>query len=305
MCSVPTRRRLNPPWGASVDARYLIRLDDACATQDRGRWDAVEAVLDRYGIKPIVAIVPANGDRELVRGPEDPAFWDRTRNWERQGWTIALHGYSHVLRPLAVSGGPSAARSLVPVNEYGEFTGLSAEEQDRRVQEGLAILQSQGLTPRVFVAPAHSFDLQTLTSLQKASPIRVISDGFSFRPYRRFDFLWLPQQLWRPRAMGPGLWTVCLHPNTMTKGTLDALESFFTAHRSQFPSPSEVIGEAQETAGAYGIQDALFGAAFTAALRAKRLLAPRRRGPPTVGPPTVGPPTAEPTATKPTAKGPT
>jgi hypothetical protein len=166
---------------------------------------------------------------------------------------------------------------LVPVNDYSEFVGLDLEEQRRRIRSGAAALKAQGLTPRLFVAPAHGLDRLTLDALREESSIRTISDGFSFRPYRRYDFLWLPQQLWRPRVMGPGLWTVCLHPNTMAEGALGALDSFCAAHGSQFPSPAEAIEEAEGTAGSYGLRDALFGAAFTAALRSKRLLAARRQ----------------------------
>ena len=259
-----------------MDARYLIRLDDGCPTYDRLRWDAVEAVLDRHGLKPLVAIVPANADPELVHGSADPAFWDRARTWERKGWAVALHGYSHTLRHIDPSVGGSAARSLVPVNDYSEFVGLALEEQRHRIRLGQAALKAQGLTPRLFVAPAHGLDRHTLDALREEGSIRIISDGFSFRPYRRYDFLWLPQQLWRPRLMGPGLWTICLHPNTMTQGALHALDSFCEAHLSQFPSPTEVIDTAEKTARPFGPRDALFSAAFTAALRAKRLLAQRR-----------------------------
>ena len=41
---------------------YLIRLDDACPTMDVVKWDKIEKMLDKYHIKPMVGIVPANND---------------------------------------------------------------------------------------------------------------------------------------------------------------------------------------------------------------------------------------------------
>ena len=43
-------------------AEYIIRLDDACPTQDSRKWQAIERILSRHGVRPIVALVPANED---------------------------------------------------------------------------------------------------------------------------------------------------------------------------------------------------------------------------------------------------
>jgi hypothetical protein len=72
-----------------VQAEYLFRLDDACPTMDLGKWQAVERVLTSRGIRPIVAIVPANEDPALARSAADPSFWQRARAWARAGWVIA------------------------------------------------------------------------------------------------------------------------------------------------------------------------------------------------------------------------
>ena len=82
-----------------MGAEYLLRLDDACPTMDAARSGAVEARSAARGVSPIVAIVPANADPDLVRGPADGRFWERVRSWAAAGWTIALHGWSHALRP--------------------------------------------------------------------------------------------------------------------------------------------------------------------------------------------------------------
>lgn len=38
--------------------RFVMRLDDACEGHDVERWDRMEQVLDRYGVKPLVGVIP-------------------------------------------------------------------------------------------------------------------------------------------------------------------------------------------------------------------------------------------------------
>ncbi|MDA8426851.1 MAG: DUF2334 domain-containing protein [Treponema sp.] len=241
-----------------MGARYLVRLDDACPTMDRSRWDAVEAALRERGVSPIVAVVPANVDPDLVRGPVDGGFWERARSWAASGWVIGLHGYSHALRP--------SRRGLVPVNAYSEFAGLAEEEQRRRIREGVAALAAEGLEPAVWVAPAHGFDSLTLAALAGESPIRIVSDGFARRAVLRGGFVWLPQQLWRPRKMGGGLWTICLHPNTLSEPAVGKLARFIDENREAFAHPLE----AARGAAPYGPADAAHERVFAAALALKK-----------------------------------
>ena len=172
---------------------------------------------------------------------------------------IALHGYSHVLRPS--SGG------LVPVQRCSEFVGLPIDEQRRRVKAGMRIMEDNGLEPRAWVAPAHGFDHLTLQALRAESGIRIICDGFTRRAVRRGDFTWLPQQLWRPRDMKRGLWTICIHPNELDADGLRLLEDFVATRRPSFSDPHEVINRAAP----YGLGDAVFSAAFVVALRVRQL----------------------------------
>ena len=241
-----------------MGAEYLLRLDDACPTMDAARWGAVEALLRARGVSPIVAIVPANADPDLVRGPADGRFWERVRSWAAAGWTIALHGWSHALRP--------SSRGLVPVNAYSEFVGLGEEEQRRRIAEGVALLAAQGIEPRVWVAPAHGFDAATLRALRAESGIRILSDGFARRAVVREGFVWLPQQLWRPRSMGGGLWTICLHPNTLLGPALEKLARFIDGNRKAFVPPLE----AARASASYGPADAIHSRVFALALALRR-----------------------------------
>ena len=79
-------------------ANYIVRMDDACPTMNSERWDRVERILDNHDIHPVVAVIPDNRDPQLnVKNP-DPAFCEKVRNWQTKGWTIAMHGETHLMR---------------------------------------------------------------------------------------------------------------------------------------------------------------------------------------------------------------
>ena len=99
----------------------------------------------------------------------------------------------------------------------------------------MKVLEANGLPPEAWVAPAHGFDVMTLQALRVESGIRLISDGFARRACLREDFVWLPQQFWRPRVMKKGLWTICLHPNEMEESSVRMLDEFLRAHKASFP----------------------------------------------------------------------
>ena len=63
--------------------------------------------------------------------------------------------------------------------------------------------------------------MTTLKCLKKVSTIRLITDGFSFRPFIKNDFIFFPQQLWSVRKMPFGLFTICIHPTTMNNQEID------------------------------------------------------------------------------------
>ena len=42
--------------------KFIIRLDDACPTMDKKKWDKIEKILNELNIKPLVAIIPNNKD---------------------------------------------------------------------------------------------------------------------------------------------------------------------------------------------------------------------------------------------------
>ena len=197
-------------------AKYIIRIDDACPTMDRSKWDELERIFDTLGIKPIVAVVPNNQDSELFVDPPDKFFWDKVRGWQAKGWTIAMHGYQHVFHPI------ERDRLILPFHDRSEFAGLSLPEQAEKIRAALSIFEQEGIQPKVWIAPAHCFDSITLDALLQETSIRVISDGLAVKQFYDQGFMWLPQQLWELAPRKLGLWTICLHPNSMSLSLIDA-----------------------------------------------------------------------------------
>ena len=129
-----------------------------------------------------------------------------------------MHGYTHLMHA-------TQEPPLLPFYRRSEFAGLTLEEQGAKIRASWLRFVANGVEPEVWVAPAHSFDLLTLQALRRETPIRMISDGVAWDTYHEHDFNWIPQQLWSLAERPSGLWTVCLHPNTMDHAAVAALDS--------------------------------------------------------------------------------
>lgn len=215
-------------------AQYLLRFDDFCPTFSLPKWERFEALLDEFGVHPIIAIVPDNRDSELTVSNPDPAFWERMRALQASGATVALHGYQHSC--------DSRGRSLIPLHHRTEFAGVPERDQRHWIQEGIQILRRHDLTPKLFVAPRHGFDRATLRVLQ-AEGIRYISDGFARVPFVRGGVIWIPQQLWAPVEEHSGLWTICIHSNYAADWLVKRLHAFLRMNSAQFTTFDRVVAE--------------------------------------------------------------
>lgn len=237
--------------GPPNPAQYLLRVDDLCPTLDEERWPALRGILHEFRIRPILAVVPDNRDPHLVVSSPREGFWDEMLAMQDEGATIALHGYQH----LCLAHG----KSLVPLHRDSEFAGAEYEEQFRRIRSGLQILQSRGLQPRLFVAPRHGFDRNTIRALE-ASDLLCLCDGFARMPFRRLGVTWIPQQLWAPVPKSKGIWTICLHPNSMTPSDLNALRDFLREYARQFTQFEQVAAECR--IGDLPLQERILGLAL-------------------------------------------
>lgn len=215
--------------------KYLIRLDDASPYMDSNNWKRVEDILDNYGVKPLVGVIPANADSNSMKDPEDVRFWDKVRGWKEKGWEIALHGYDHV----CISN--DGMKGINPFWRRSEYAGLPLSDQKDKIKKGLGVMISNGINPKCFIAPSHTFDNNTLIALKEESDIRIICDTIALSPYKKDGFVFIPQLFGHcVKAPITGLYTFCLHPNTMSERDICKLESFLCQYHQYFTSINEM-----------------------------------------------------------------
>lgn len=212
---------------------YLIRLDDACPYMDAMKWQRIENILERYGIKPLVGVIPANADPKTMIEDENQQFWENASRWVEKGWEIALHGYNHLFKTNVPGINPFWNRS--------EYAGLSLDEQRTLIKKGVEELEKHNIYPHYFFAPGHTFDNNTIIALRECSSIRKISDTIAFRPYKKDDFVFIPQIVGHCVKMPiPGVYTFCFHPNIMKEKDFIKLEMFLDKYNELFISFSSI-----------------------------------------------------------------
>ena len=206
---------------------YLIRLDDASEYSDTEKWNRIEQLLDKYNIKPIIGIIPKNEDRELTsKYPKSDLFWNKVEIWKNKGWEIALHGYNHVYS--------KENKGINPVNNRSEFSGETLEKQRRKIRKGIKIFSQHDIQPKIFFAPSHTFDENTIEAIKKESNIKVISDTIANDSYKYKDLYFIPQQSGKVRKLPFKIVTFCYHPNIMNDSDFNELERFIKKYRNKF-----------------------------------------------------------------------
>lgn len=242
-----------------MSARFLIRFDDICPTMNWEIWEHLESILMQHGVKPILSVVPDNQDPKLVVDVPRPDFWQRVRRWQEQGWSIVLHGYQHI--------NETRHSGLMGINARSEFAGLTYDVQRDKIKRALAIFSREGVRADAWVAPDHAFDAVTVRVLSECG-IRVISDGFYWRPVFRMGALWIPQQMWRFRSMPGGVWTVCYHHNRFSAGNIAKIETDIIRHRKDIVSLDSLVKH--YPAKQMGVMDEFLSVLWLNCLRLKR-----------------------------------
>jgi peptidoglycan/xylan/chitin deacetylase (PgdA/CDA1 family) len=196
---------------------------------DREKWERIEILLRTHDIKPLIAVIPNNADPTLKVSPHNTGFWNHLKELDCRGWEICMHGNAHLYHIR--SGG------INPVQQRSEFAGLSFEIQCEAIRKGYQKFCENNIMPRIFTAPSHTFDTNTLLALKKETPIRIISDTIAFKPYKKDDFKFVPQQFSSVRDIKiPGLYTISYHPGSMNDIDYRNLDRFLKSHGKQFIS---------------------------------------------------------------------
>lgn len=213
--------------------KYIIRLDDACHQMPLEKWKLFEHFFDKKNISPIVGVVPKNKDKSLGSG-ENQHFWSLVHRWEKKGWAIAMHGLYHQCHKI------NSNNSYFKFGNKSEFVGKSIEEQTKIIQSSLESFKKNGVSPKIFMAPSHTFDTNTIKALESVTSIRIITDGFSFRSFKKGNFIFIPQQLWSVKRLPFGLYTICIHPTSMELNQIHQFIEELDQISDQIISPDDI-----------------------------------------------------------------
>ena len=210
-------------------AKYILRLDDACPNMNITGWWRMEKLLDQYGIKPLVGIIPENND-PAFQWEFDPYFWtDTVVRWKEKKWSLAQHGCHHKI---------NEAQEGV----WSEFVGKSLEEQKRLLHKGYAALLEKDIIPCCFFAPCHTYDSNTYSALKEQNRFAYVSDGYALSLYQEDGLVFLPNMFDTPHKLLPfGTYTFVFHPNNTTNAQFEQLEQFLAKNSKKFISADEFV----------------------------------------------------------------
>lgn len=209
--------------------KIAVRLDDITSTMDWEKFNRLEALLDEYGIAPLLGVVPDNRDENLMPDRAHPDFLEKLRKWQQKGWVLAMHGWRHVY--TTKKGG------LFPLNHFGEFAGVEASKQREMIRDGKEKLEAMGVNTDIFMAPGHSYDRHTLEALH-GEGFRFITDGFGKNPYLWKNMIFLPIAVQRNKDIKKpeGYTTLVFHTNSMDEQDFQEVRTILRQHKNDFIS---------------------------------------------------------------------
>ena len=215
-----------------MTVKYILRLDDISPNMAWSLFSRLEEKLNLLGIKPVLGVVPDNQDSALNVEVVNTNFWDKVRDCSDLGWTIAQHGYQH--KYSTNDGG------ILGINSFSEFSGLDYKTQFNKLKSGKSILLNNKVWQPVFMAPAHSFDKVTLQVLKELK-FEYITDGYGLFPYKKAGLIFVPQLFSSFRHFGLGVYTVCIHLNSIEEKEMVSLLEFLEENKDKFVSLEESI----------------------------------------------------------------
>ena len=197
----------------------LIRLDDIAENMNWDLMEKSESLFEKYGIKPVLGVVPCNKDSELLSYPKKNNFWEQIRIWKNKGWEITMHGYTHVYDKI------SKNEDYFGYGGGSEFCGHPLETQISRIKNGLQKFEEEKIKIRSFFAPNHTYDQNTFLALKNFG-IKEIIDGYGLMPYTENDIKFIPQLFYKVFALPFGIQATQIHLNYWKQKDFDDFEKF-------------------------------------------------------------------------------
>ena len=225
--------------------KLTVRIDDITEGMDWDRFEQCKELLLKYGVKPLIGIVPECKDPSLMIQSKKEQFWDYVKKLQEDGWAIAQHGYDHVY----VNHNPG----MFPVNKNSEYAGLSYEAQYEKIKKGQTILKEHGIQSDIFMAPSHSYDCNTLKALKELG-FRYVTDGEQKTLYSFQGLIFIPIILnfrrMKQYVKNNKVTTIVIHTNDISDRVLKRYEEVFKTYQSHLVSYKKVL---EEPIGTYSV----------------------------------------------------
>ena len=212
--------------------KIAVRLDDITPDMDYDKFYKMKQLLDTYQIKPLVGVVPFNEDKNLMRNPKKEDFAGFLQELVKEGWVVALHGYQHVYT--------TGKGGLFPLNHFSEYVGIPFAKQNQMIAKGKEQLINWGMDTDIFMAPAHTFDGNTLKALRE-NGFRYVTDGFGKCPYIRKGLVFLPIAMKQSDCykQTDAYTTLVFHTNSMEEKDFERYQRMFEEKKDSFISYAE------------------------------------------------------------------
>lgn len=207
--------------------KITVRMDDITPDMDWKSFDAFVEMFGKYGIKPLLGIVPCNRDPKLSIDASDPDFYQKMKELQKEGYCLAMHGCYHVYE--------TKKSGCFPLNPQSEFAGRSYEDQQELLRTGKAYLEQNGIHTCIFMAPGHTLDKNTVKVLKELG-FSYITDGYGKVPYKRWGMIWLPISFLQRFLFSEreGTATLVIHANNSSEQVIVAHERLFAQYQENF-----------------------------------------------------------------------
>lgn len=214
--------------------KIAVRMDDITPDMNWENFRFFQDLFEKAGITPLLGIVPESRDGKLCCENPHEDFYEVMRRLKEQGYCFAIHGCYHLY--TTKRGG------LFPLNNSSEFAGVPYEKQKEMLCFGKRKLKEQGIDTDIFMAPAHSYDKNTLRALKELG-ITKVTDGFGKEPYLYKGLTFYPISFLLGRSLKGkgGVTTLVLHANTVTEADRDRYRRIFEEYGENMISYSEYL----------------------------------------------------------------
>ena len=209
-------------------------MDDMTPDMDWAKFLRFKELCDVYDVIPLIGVVRAIQDTMLHIGVPRADYWEYLHTLQSEGWCIAQHGYTHIYN--------THKKGCFPLNALSEYAGNSYEDQYASLEKGQKILKEHEIHTDIFMAPAHSYDYNTLKALRELG-FTKITDGFGRQPYQWQGLTFYPISFKQSNSLKQekGYTTFVVHANTMNDQDFARYEQMFAQYKDKFISYTEYL----------------------------------------------------------------